>query len=110
MQLNKTIWVLEDDPSQKFVFEEILGMRYETKFFDSLQSFSEQMDHLPETLPNLVLADLRLPDGNFLNYISTNSHEFFLTHPLMIVSSMDDLDVLRSCFASGAHDYLTKPF
>ena len=30
--------------------------------------------------------------------------------PTFIVSSVDDLDVMRFCFKEGVLDYLTKPF
>jgi len=61
-------------------------------------------------LPDLLIADLRLPDGNFLTWLSQSEFSKQVTCPFLVVSSMSDLDVLRSCFEEGALDYLTKPF
>ncbi|MBL6991801.1 MAG: hypothetical protein ISR65_18610 [Bacteriovoracaceae bacterium] len=41
MQQKESIWILEDDPGCVFVYQQILDIRYHTKYFDSLASFDD---------------------------------------------------------------------
>ncbi len=104
------IWILEDEAGCRFVYEQILGIRYLVRFFERLTDFNMALEAGGE-FPDLIIADLCLADGFFLNI---NKQEGFNLKmpaiPFIIVSSLDDLDVLRHCFQSGAYDYLTKPF
>ncbi len=103
------IWILEDSQSSQFVYEETLGSRYRLHFFSSLGDFRQAMAETAQK-PRLLLADLRLQDENFLDFLGTDEAHTLIRFPFMVVSSLDDLDVLRTCFQEGALDYLTKPF
>jgi len=108
MQQNKRIWILEDDPGSQFVYSEILEIRYEIKLFSTLKSFTAAIGDSSLAPPDLVIADIRLPDDSFLNFINQSSGS--LPFRFIVVSSLDDLDALRLCFRHGAVDYITKPF
>ncbi len=104
------IWVIEDDHSSQFVYEEILGHEHQLLFFEDLASFCAALDSGSER-PVLILADLRLRDGTFLSFLDQDgSQEKVRGIPIFVVSSMDDAEVLRTCFKRGTVDYLTKPF
>jgi DNA-binding response OmpR family regulator len=113
MRTNEKVWILEDDESARFVYQECLGFRYNLFFFETLTDLRVKADFHADnhsSFPDLVIADLRLPDGDFLTYISQENSLLTLNTPFIVVSSIDDLDVLRACFEEGARDYLTKPF
>jgi len=99
------IWIIEDEKSCRFVYSEILHFRYSLRFFEDLKSFVEVYGK-PD-LPDLLIADLRLPDGNFLNEVEK---KVLGNQPTIVISSLDDLDILRSCYEKGAKEYMTKPF
>lgn len=103
-----TIWIVEDDPSCRFIYEEILGYRYQLYFIASLHELEEAL--LSESNPHLILADLRLPDGSFMKFLGHQEKRSLISSPFIIVTSIDDLDILKFCFEEGAFDYLTKPF
>lgn len=105
---NKALWILEDDRGCQFVYEQTLDHRYQTRYFRSLQDFIQALKS-EGPKPALIIADLMLSDGNFLEFL-TNSESDILVIPFIIVSSVDDIDALRFCFKEGALDYLTKPF
>ncbi|MEK6704514.1 MAG: response regulator transcription factor [Bdellovibrionota bacterium] len=106
----KLIWILEDDPSAIFVYEEILQVRYQIKTFRTLQEFSHALSS-SDKLPDLLIADLKLSDDHFLRFLSQDPGKVKLrTIPFIVVSSSEDLDLVRDCFRHGASDYLTKPF
>lgn len=111
MKQSKTIWIVEDDAGSQFVYNEILGIRYELRLFNNLASFRKSWDDDTERKPDLMIIDLHLPDQSFLSFLQTESgREMSRTTPYMIVSSLDDLDALRVCYDEGAIDYISKPF
>lgn len=112
--MNKTkdsIWILEDDEGCQFVYEQILKRDFNVVYFSTLASFKKQVATPIKSYPVLIIADLILPDGTFLDFLESDSHRSLaMDIPLIIVSSDDDADTLRLCFKKGVDDYLTKPF
>jgi DNA-binding response OmpR family regulator len=106
----KLIWILEDEEGVCFVYDEILSLRYRLKTFASLNEFLKAARDPAEEQPDLLIADLRLKEENFLNFLTAREGRVMLSIPFMVVSSVDDLDALRLCFDEGAVDYLSKPF
>jgi DNA-binding response OmpR family regulator len=109
MKARHTIWILEDDPGAQFIYSETLEIRFNLKFFGNLADFREAAFG-PGPYPSLAITDLRLPDGTLLELMPKDKLSNKFNFPYMVVSSVDDLDVLRACFNEGALDYLTKPF
>ena len=110
MQKKPIIWILEDDDGAIFVYKESLGFRYELRFFEKIKDLRTALD-AQKNLPQLMVLDLYLPDGCTLDHITGLKAICPLNlPPFLVVSSLDDLDALRKCFALGALDYLTKPF
>ena len=109
------IWILEDDKGCQFVYEQILKNNFETTYFENIKKFKEsyksKVEDEKDVKPDMIIADLMLNDGNFLNFLSNDFHGK-LGHdvPFIVVSSDDDIESLRLCFKEGANDYITKPF
>jgi DNA-binding response OmpR family regulator len=106
----KHLWILENDSSARFIYDEILGIRYRLRFFSDVQEFREAA--CTDSRPDLLIADLRMPGESFLDFIE-NQKEIggnSLSFPFIVISAVDDTDILRYCFKEGALDYLTKPF
>lgn len=106
----RLIWVLEDDAGCQFVLREIFELRYTLRMFSDLNAFRDALFSPAETRPDLVIADIRLPGQSFLSFLSSEDAHVFQTVPLLVVSSVDDIDALRTCFENGAVDFITKPF
>jgi DNA-binding response OmpR family regulator len=111
-QLDKDhIWIVEDDEGCRFVYDQILKKTFEPIYFPTISSFKSHIDKSVKKQPVLIIADLNLPDGNFLDYLSTyKKSDLGFDTPIIIISSDDDADSLRLCFKNGVDDYLTKPF
>ncbi len=105
----KLIWVLEDSESSRFVFEEILSPIYRLELHPSLEALSSASRKSKE-LPSLLVADIRLGDGNFLEFLGSEAAQGVVRFPFMITSSLDQADILRTAYQEGALDYLIKPF
>lgn len=104
------IWVLEDDPGFQFVYEQILGDRYVLTILPTMQACLDALKDESRALPALLIADLRLPDRDFVRFLETEEAKILARVPYMVVSGVDETEALRSCFARGALDYITKPF
>jgi len=64
-----------------------------------------------ELLPDLILLDLRLPDMNWLEVLfQLRANLPTRNIPVVMVSAEAHGDVVASCLAAGAVDYITKPF
>ncbi len=75
---------------------------------DYVTSFSEALTYLNNNLPELIILDVSLPDGDgfslYENYISKkNVSTIFLT-------AKDDEDDIVKGLELGADEYITKPF
>lgn len=105
-----TLWIIEDDPGCRFVYSDVLATMYDLVFFDSLESFRQEWrDRLHEQTPRLLIADLRLVDGLFLDFLQDEA-SFSSVMPFLVVSVLDDMAIFDQCRERGALDYLTKPF
>ena len=60
---------------------------------------------------DLILLDIVMPEINgyeVLKYIKNDKRFHFI--PVIMISSMDDIDSIYRCIELGADDYITKPF
>jgi DNA-binding response OmpR family regulator len=109
MVSEKHLWILEDDAGARFIYEECLGIRYAIDFFETLTALNDAISDKNKKRPDLLIADLRLGDGLFLRFMHEHAEQLKKT-PCIIISSVNDVDALRFCFAHGVHDYIIKPF
>ncbi len=64
-----------------------------------------------ELLPDLIVLDLRLPDMDGLDVLFQLGEDLLTRNiPVVMVSAEAHRDVIASCLAAGAVDYITKPF
>ena len=103
-------WILEDDDGCNFIYEEILQHKYNYRIFKTLEEFRTEYFKEGVERPQLVLADLRLPDGSFVSFLNEVPQEELGKLSIVIVSVCDDLDIIRYCLGEGVVDYITKPF
>ncbi len=106
----KRVWVSEDDSGCQFVLREIFELRYTLSMFSELNAFRQALADEKIPRPDLVIADIRLPGQSFLSFLSSDDAKIFDQVALLVVSSVDDIDALRTCFERGAADFITKPF
>ena len=103
----KTIGLLEDDP----VMGESLvqGLSLEGSQVAWWRSLQEARKGIASTRPDLVICDMRLPDGRgddlFFELASTQS-----LPPFFFITAFGDIDQAVAVMRAGAADYTTKPF
>ena len=101
------ILVVDDDAAIRTVVGEAL--RREGHQALTVGSVQEQNDALARFLPDLLITDVRLPDGNGLDAIPA-----ILARrpdlPIIVLSAQNTLTTAVRATEQGAFDYLPKPF
>ncbi len=103
------LWCLEDDDQARGTVRGALELRYQVEFIRDLKSLRERVLG-EENRPVALLAELQLRDGSsFLEVLKDRTFVDKLSSPILVLSAVEDVDVLRFCFARGVADYLVKP-
>lgn len=110
MKSNAAIWAIEDDPGMQLVIEEILAPVFRLRLFSKVDDFRAALDDAPAGTVDLVIADLMLPERSFLSLMKSQESQRLHDVPVIVVSSVQDVETLRFCFQFGVKDYITKPF
>jgi len=102
-----SILVVEDDPTVRTLVKAILEHKgnsvsiAETAEEGEKLAFSDEFD--------MIVLDLRLPDGNGYD-VCANIREQGIFTPVLVLSAEHETDVKIKVLNVGADDYLTKPF
>lgn len=106
--LKEKILILEDNADLIDIYQGFLSDQYDLVFITLISELMTPF--IKGSTFGLLIADVTLPDGNFLEWLMTSQSNLLKVTPTIIVSSMEDPDTLRSFFEWGAVDYLIKPF
>ncbi|MGP3507531.1 nitrogen regulation protein NR(I) [Paracidovorax citrulli] len=111
----KPIWIVDDDPSIRFVLEKALAREnLPTRSFTHPR---EVLDALADVTagdparqgPQVLVSDIRMPGGSGLQLLEqVRQQQPGL--PVIIMTAYSDLDSAVSAFQRGAFEYLPKPF
>lgn len=103
----KSIWIVDDDQSIRWVLEKALAR--ENISHRSFSNPNDVLNALEKESPQVLISDIRMPRGNGLDLLQ----HVKTTHPLLpviIMTAYSDLDSAVASFQGGAFEYLTKPF
>jgi len=103
------LWCLEDDEDARTLVRAALELRFQIEFMSDLRTLKERA-YSAGPKPAALLAELQLRDGtSFLDVLKERSFVDHLSAPVLVVSGVEEVEVLRFCFARGVDDYLIKP-
>ncbi|WP_020167488.1 MULTISPECIES: nitrogen regulation protein NR(I) [Methylotenera] len=103
----KPIWILDDDKSIRWVFEKALA-RTDLEF-RTFSSVAEALNALNREQPQVVVSDIRMPNGSGLDFLSEIKQRY-PEIPVIIMTAYSDLESAVAAFQGGAFEYLAKPF
>lgn len=72
-------------------------------------TLAEAYRHLDASEPELVLLDLRLPDGSGLEFLDVLRHRAEVAPPVIVLTAHAQVDDAVTAMKQGAADYLRKP-
>jgi two-component system KDP operon response regulator KdpE len=100
------VLVIEDDRAIRALLQSSLGV--EGFSVQTAVSVSEAAAMLRNAVPDLVLLDLGLPDGDGADLVREIRRKYSL--PVLVVSARHQEAEKVKLLDAGADDYLTKPF
>ncbi|MFG6440843.1 nitrogen regulation protein NR(I) [Roseateles sp. LKC17W] len=103
----KSIWVVDDDHSIRFVLEKALAR--EGLPVRSFSNARDMLAALDEDSPQVLVSDIRMPGGSGLELLAKVKARLPAL-PVIIMTAYSDLDSAVSAFQGGAFEYLPKPF
>jgi len=103
----KPIWIIDDDKSIRWVFEKALA-RTDMQF-KTFASVPEALNALNHDEPQVVVSDIRMPNGSGLDFLQVLKERLPDT-PVIIMTAYSDLESAVAAFQGGAFEYLAKPF
>ena len=103
----KPIWIVDDDPSIRFVLEKALAR--EQLPVRSFATTRDVLTALDADEPQVLVSDIRMPGGSGLDLLA-KVKERLPGLPVIIMTAYSDLDSAVSSFQGGAFEYLPKPF
>jgi two-component system KDP operon response regulator KdpE len=104
--MNLRVLVVEDDPEIRAMMQSSLSVEGFT--VQTAVSLSEASALIQHALPDILVLDLGLPDGDGLSLVQAvrKTH----TLPILIVSARHQEAQKIQALDAGADDYLVKPF
>jgi len=107
----KPIWIVDDDPSIRFVLEKaLLREDLPTRSFSNPREVLLALETEGDgTGPQILVSDIRMPGGSGLDLLA-KLKEKHPGLPVIIMTAFSDLDSAVSAFQGGAFEYLPKPF
>jgi signal transduction histidine kinase len=103
------VLIVDDAPGVK----DVLGIKLERDGY--VVAFADTAAEATEALElhefDLILLDVRLPDGNGLDLLKQmRQRRSLLDTPIIMISGLDQSEDVVAALRDGANDYITKPF
>jgi two-component system nitrogen regulation response regulator GlnG len=103
----KSVWIIDDDRSIRWVLEKSLTR--EGIEFKSFATADDALRVLSNETPQVVVTDIRMPGKSGLDFLQA-LHQRHPLVPVIIMTAYSDLESAVSAFQGGAFEYLPKPF
>lgn len=68
------------------------------------------LQKIKEEVPDVLVADIMMPYVTGLEVLHHIRHELKSSLPVIIISALDNQDVVLEAFEIGANDFISKPF
>ncbi|MFZ6800819.1 nitrogen regulation protein NR(I) [Undibacterium sp. Di24W] len=103
----KTIWIVDDDDSIRWVLEKALAR--EGLVTRSFTNPDDVLLALDDEQPQVLVSDIRMNGASGLDLLQTIKQRL-PSLPVIIMTAFSDLDSAVAAFKGGAFEYLAKPF
>jgi diguanylate cyclase (GGDEF)-like protein len=103
----RMVYLVEDDeiPAQDMALQ-LRHFGYEVRIITTLKTLREA---LKTRLPDAIIMDILMPDGDGLSALAEISHDIAPNVPTLVVSILTDFDSRLRAVRAGTKAYLQKP-
>ena len=105
--MNQRVLLVDDDPG----VSEVIGLLLEREGYavESAATLKEALTRVDTRPPDVVVTDLKLPDGTGLDVIAVlrGRHPGL---PIVMITSYSSMESAIAALRAGANDYVIKPF
>lgn len=106
--MNQVILVVDDDTSNLALAQKILGKEYRIA---AANSGAVALKYLENNCPDLILLDINMPEMDGFQVLEKMKQmERFTNIPVIFLTADNDPETETRCFATGAVDFVAKPF
>ena len=106
--MNQVILVVDDDTSNLALAQKILGKEYRIA---AANSGMVALKYLENNCPDMILLDINMPEmDGFQVMEKVQQMERFSHVPVIFLTADNDPETETRCFATGAVDFVAKPF
>lgn len=104
------ILIVDDSPSDRSIFRRYLVQSKDQSFsFVEAESITQAFEMIGREMPNCILLDYDLPDGNGGEVIEKLNEEHGKHNiPIVMLSGSGSIEIAVDTMRAGAHDYLVK--
>lgn len=108
---NDPIWVLDSDASCVSLYHQTIGLQYPLKVFATFQDFAAAFREAEAGHPRLLIVEPEEDRNAIANFFSGFLNPQTATHfpQTLIVSRLDEIDMIRFYLRVGVRDYILKP-
>ena len=104
--LMPTLLVIDDEPSVRYSFRRVLGGDGVTVL--TAATGREGVEQAQAHAPDVIVLDLRLPDGSGLDFYK-ELRDLDPRRPVLFITAHGDAETAIEAMKGGAFDYLIKP-
>ncbi len=101
-----SILIVEDDPTQREILEEVLKKK--KYYVEGVGGISEAKEKLERRDFNVILLDYRLPDGDGLDLLQHIKKNYPYL-PVIVITAYASVEQAVEAMKAGAYHYLAKP-
>ena len=103
-----TILVVDDNQMNLLLAKKILSSTYDVTVLSSAKA---ALRYLEETIPDMILLDLHMPEMDGFQFLETlKADERYMDIPVICLTADEGFDSELKCFDLGALDFIKKPF
>ena len=98
--------LVEDDEAHAELIRRAFESQADRVRFRVAHTIREARTYIVSSTPDLIIADLRLPDGQGIDLLASEGHDS--SYPVVIMTSHGDEQIAVEAIKAGALDYVVK--
>lgn len=103
-----TILIIDDQFTSRKILEELVSSLGDEVLVKPFAEPLKALEYVQVHEPDLVLADFKMPRMNGVEF-TKRFREFYKDIPLVVITGVEDKQVLYDALDAGATDFLSKP-